>query len=124
MEKPQNVSIGVNLQYLSLTLGLLIAYIDPVGAMHKVDPVVAVAILGVIFLILAFLIFMISLGQNWARILFLVLFVLGVVPTIMGIPKTLNISLAAGMLSTIQLVLQAVSAVLFFTPSAGPWFRR
>ena len=78
--------------------------------------------------LLGFLAWKIYAGRNWARLLFSVLVVLGVLGFVISVPfapelmKTIPPSL--WVTSTIQTGLQVVALFLVFTGDAPPWFRK
>tara|TARA_Y100000310_G_scaffold257774_1_gene265948 strand:- start:285 stop:698 length:414 start_codon:yes stop_codon:yes gene_type:complete len=79
---PKNVLIGVNVLIIALGLGIIRAII---GIPMLEDPIAIriAVIIAVPFVLLAgFLIYKIYREKNWARIIFLVLFIVGVIGNI------------------------------------------
>jgi len=99
---PSNIRNFFWLNVLSLVLGL------------------GTAILAVMLLILWLIAFK---RQNWARWLWIALFVLGTPGYIAIFKDLLGISLA-GAISLTQVALQLVALYFVFTGNAKPWFRR
>jgi len=62
-------------------------------------------------------------GRNWARITFLVLFLLGTPLSIQPLIHSLSYSPVSGVLGLAQAALQVVSLVMLFGRAARPWFR-
>jgi cellulose synthase/poly-beta-1,6-N-acetylglucosamine synthase-like glycosyltransferase len=65
---------------------------------------------------------MIGQGKKWARVVLLVLFVLGILVyplTLMAIFKS---NLLLGVLSVFQALLQIVALVYLFSPASTQWF--
>jgi len=79
---------------------------------------------AVTFAVLALLIYFISAGRNWARITFLILFLIGLVPTIPQIMATLDRSALGGVISFGQLLLQIVAMYLVFSKPGSTWFAK
>ncbi len=75
------------------------------------------------FAITTFFIWKIGQGKNWARIVFLVLFLLGVVPFVFIVRSEFARSAASGLLSTLQFGLQAVAFFLIFSSPGKEWFQ-
>jgi hypothetical protein len=73
-------------------------------------------------LIMAWLTHKTNQGRNWARITFLVLYILG---TIISIPAFLTVSHSIVDIGifVIQAILQAAALVMLFAASARPWFK-
>jgi hypothetical protein len=126
MEKPQTVSLGVNLLWVSLAISVIASALDPTQIMHKSQsiPVLAVVVLLTLLAVMALLTYKISAGRNWARITFLVLFLFSVAPSLSVLPALLHVSLVAGITNILQSALQLIALVLVFTPSANPWFKK
>ena len=81
---------------------------------------------SITLLFLAAIAFLIAQGRNWARILFLLLFIAGV-PTMYAVASELQARLSGRPGATALLVLQSlaqlVATILLFTPASNSWFR-
>ena len=66
----------------------------------------------------------ISAGHNWARILFLVFFLIGTVPYAAALREVFALSAIYGALSLLQCLLQLGAMVLVFTSPGSTWFRK
>jgi hypothetical protein len=78
-------------------------------------------------LVLAFmlwLVFMIGRRRNWARITFLVLFLLGFIPAVPALIGAFDISVVSGLLGVSQVVFQVAALVLLFVKDSSEWFRQ
>jgi hypothetical protein len=125
MEKPKNVSLGVNLQWVSLVIGVIVAAFDPAGTGHSSSiPGGIISITAVTTIIVGFLNYMVLRGKNWARITFLVMDLFGIIPFILALPHSFSLSIIFGMTGVIQSALQLIALVLFFSASAKPWFKK
>ena len=69
-------------------------------------------------------IFLIGKRYNWARYLFLVLFVLGVPFSIKPLIESLSTAPISGLLGLVQAIAQAVGLVLLFKTSSAVWFKK
>lgn len=123
LERPGSVTFAVVMLYLSLAAGAVRALfggeaiISQIGAPMFVG--VAVPILGLICL----LVYLISSGRNWARILFLVMMLLGVPLVLFGVMQQITDGIAIDVFGLGQTCVQALAtALLFLTPSSA-WFR-
>ena len=81
-------------------------------------------ILAAIFAFLILLTASISAGHNWARITFLVLFLIGVLPYLGLVRQIFAASALFGLLSLVQQLLQVTAMFLVFTPPGSLWFRK
>lgn len=81
---------------------------------------VLAGIVGV--LIVAFLITKIGVGRNWARIVLLVLFAIGVLQFLVSADVAFTFAPLLFLLGLLQLVLQGGALYLLFTPPGNAWF--
>jgi len=123
-QKPKSVGIAVILLWASLAIGLIRALMAFFGASTAAPAGYANLVLVVAFALIAFLIFMISAGKNWARIAFLVLFLVGLLPMLPLILDEFSRSPLVGTLSTAQIVMQVYALFLLFTQPGASWFRK
>ena len=66
----------------------------------------------------------ISAGHNWARITFLVLFLIGVLPYLAALRQIFAHSEAFGLLGVLQQLHQLGAMLLVFTRPGSIWFRK
>lgn len=132
LKKPKNVATGVTILYVSLVIGVIAAIMRGVH-MHVIEPhvqpamlehnLMAYALVCVIFLVVAwFIYYKISHGKNWARIVFLIVLLVGLVSNVMHYQMILdqhNFMVAA---SVINIILTVVAACLLFSKEANAWF--
>ncbi len=81
-------------------------------------------ILITVFGLMALLIFYISKGKNWARVTFLVLFVIGSLPSVPIVLGEFTRSPVLGAFSAIQIILQLVALYFIFTKPGSDWFKK
>ena len=75
----------------------------------------------VAFTILSFLIWKIGQGKNWARTVYLVLFVLAVRDTLRGISVN-DLNLAVILLGLASMIIQSMALIMIFTSPGKEWF--
>ena len=80
-------------------------------------------VVSVIWLFTAYLVAMVEKGRNWARITYLVLFLLGLPFLVMSYWANWRMAPIAALSGTTQTLLQAVAVVLVFVPASRRWFR-
>lgn len=121
--KPTSIVAAMNILYATLFLGVINWAVGQWGtAVHPASPVEGVVILLVTLGLMFWLIKMIGQGKKWARVVLLVLFVLGILVyplTLMAIFKS---NLLLGVLSVFQALLQIVALVYLFSPASTQWF--
>lgn len=120
MERPKDVKLSVRLMWLSLVLMLVTA---PFAATIKTAGA-AIASTGVTVIFLAFLFYMVWRGRNWARIIFLVMFLFGLIPVVLYSMHSLTTAPLLVASSMIQTMLQAAATYMLFTAAAKPWFQK
>jgi len=76
------------------------------------------------FLFMGLIAWQIYCGKNWARIVFTVLFVLGLPISILPLAEALQSRPFSGILGIFQLVLQTSAMTLLWLPGSRPWFHR
>jgi FtsH-binding integral membrane protein len=121
--RPQRVSTAVALICISLAVGVARILLEA-SQLSQRAPLGFVLVVG--FATLAVLLFftvMIGKRQNWARITFLVLFIIGVPFSILPLLQSLAKTPVSGILGIAQLLLQAVALVFIFQKASSEWFR-
>lgn len=123
-QKPQPVVTAVNLLWASLAVGLVKMLMDFSNLSSMAPAAFTNFILIFTFALIAFLIFKISAGRDWARITFLVMFIIGILPALPIVLGELSRSAVVGVLSVAQIGLQVYALFLLFTRPGSSWFRK
>lgn len=121
--KPREVAWAVRAIWASLVLGFANFLLDygPDGiAPGPEDWIIACVSLGVLGALAATL----AAGHNWARHVYLALFVIGSIPSILLVGELFTRGALNGALALVQMLLQAAAAGLLYTRPARAWFRR
>ncbi len=122
-QKPKPVAVAVTLLWVSYAMGLARGLMD-FSALTAVASLAYVAfVMFFTFALIAYLIFRIAAGENWARIGFLVMLILGLIPTLPQIIKEWPGAPFAAILTVLQLAIQAYALFLLFTSPGNSWFR-
>jgi len=124
VQKPQPVATAVNLLWASMAVGLVKILMDFSNLSAVAPAAFTNFVLVFTFALIAFLIFKISAGRNWARITFLVMFVIGMLPTLPLMLGEFSRSPVVGALSVAQVGLQVYALFLLFTQPGSVWFRK
>ena len=123
-QKPRPIVTAVNLLWASLAVGLVKMLMDFSNLSTVAPAAFTNFILVFTFALSGFLIFKISAGRNWARITFLVLFIIGVLPALPIVFGEFSRSAVVGALSVAQIGLQVYALFLLFTQPGSGWFRK
>ncbi len=126
-DRPRSAAIAVRLLYAAVVASILTMVVQgfprPPGQPNWFGPVVGaatVAVNGGIY-------FAIGRRQRWARLLFTVLFVAGLVPTWVvrhEIARLFSEAPIYAVNMAFQTLVQLIAIVLLFTPESNAWFRK
>lgn len=135
IEKPKKVGIAVKLVYATLAVGAMRSVWEipararqfetswetsPLSSQSLIGFSILVTLLSLLFI--GYLVFMIDKGRNWARITFLVLFIIGIPLSIIPLLLSFAYSPISGILSVAQVVAQTVAVFLLFQKESSRWF--
>ncbi|MEZ5646690.1 MAG: hypothetical protein R3E99_16305 [Burkholderiaceae bacterium] len=124
IEKPSQINTAVNLLWASLAIGFVKSIMDMQHLGSQASPAFTNFILISVIAVVALLIVFTSKGKNWARITFLVLFILGSLPSIPLVLAEFTRSPVLGAFSLVQIVLQVVALYMVFTRPGAAWFKK
>jgi hypothetical protein len=119
---PNAVSSALQLIYVTLGIGVVRSALEWPEITRDAGPGFALTVLVVTCGVLLWLTSRVARGRNWARIVYLVFFVLGLPFSIKPLLHALGYAPLSGMLGIIQLALQGLCLVLLFSAQARPWF--
>jgi len=125
-ERPKEVSQAVRFLWIAFAVGIVGMFLQPVKVSAPAQWI-GMLVGGVIaFGLWAWVIVKISQGRNWARIVFIVLALLGLVFSVFALPMTMPVYRARplnGVVALINLVLEIASLYLLLTAAARTWFK-
>jgi len=122
--RPSQVTRAVQLLTCGLVIGFIATAIRLWGHVPMLSLVLGLLMLLVFLSLCFFLIRKIAAGRNWARIVLLVLVILGTPFAIPAYIAEARVNVVPGVLSIIIVVLQVIATVLLFLPPANRWFRK
>ena len=114
---------AVTILYVTLAIGIVRAVMEASANAEIAGVGVLMFSTLVVFAVMVFFIAMIGRGRNWARITFLVSFLLGLLPSILPLIRSFDISPISGVLGLAQVVLQIVAMVFLFQQESSAWFK-
>src|SRR5258706_13861316 len=123
-EKPRTVTLAVNLLWASMVLGVVKIPLDLPALAAMPSPGLIWPIVAGVLVFFCFLIMQISSGRNWARITYLVLFLIGLIPAWPTFAAEFARSPILGILSVVQLAIQGYAVFLLFTSPGKTWFQK
>lgn len=122
-QKPRSVSIAINLLVISTIAGFINSIISQaIGDRQKYSN--EFELLTVIFTLgyMFFFISKLSARKNWARITFLIIFILGMLMLPFTLTLLLKNSLIVAMLSFVISLLQILALFFLFTKESNAWY--
>ena len=121
--RPEKVGTAVKLLYITLAIGVLRSIME--ASMHAqiASPAFVMFITFFVLCIMWLLIYMIGKGRNWARITFLVLFIIGIPFSVLPLSQSLAANPISGLLGIAQTVIQVVALVFLFQKPSADWFK-
>jgi membrane-bound ClpP family serine protease len=122
-ERPKKVQNAATILYITLGIGIVRAVMDASANAELTGVGLLMCITLVVFAVVVFLIAMIVRGRNWARIAFLILFLLGLIPAIGSLIVVFMRNPISGILGFLQIVLQVVALIFLFQSDSSEWFR-
>jgi hypothetical protein len=125
--KPASVRRAVQLLWISAVLSAALAGLYLVGAVPSVNYVVDAVTAAITSAVTALIAWKIGSGRNWARWLFVVIFILGslmFVALLMFVPQAfLSLPGLLQASAVVQFGLQTSALILMFMGASGQWFR-
>lgn len=121
--RPEKVGAAVTLLYITLGIGVLRSIMEASLHAKLVSPAFVLFVMFVIFGTMWLFIYLIGRGRNWARITFLVLFIIGIPLSVRPLLQTLAASPISGLLGIAQTTIQVVALVFLFQNPSSEWFR-
>jgi hypothetical protein len=123
-EKPREVKFATTLLWTCLGVGLVNSVVQFEYLRSQASTGFVLTVAGITLTVLALLIWFISAGRNWARITFLILFLLGLIPAIPQLASLFERSVLSGVISIGQWLLQIVAMYLVFSKPGATWFSK
>jgi hypothetical protein len=122
LERPREVLYAFWLTIASLPLGIIAVTLRPDVVKSQI---LVFTIMGFLFSLSCtlFLFVMILRGQNWARLLYLIIFIIGAPFAFPAIVTAFQKSPVPAVIRLLQLSLQMMAVVLLLQKPARDWFR-
>ena len=124
LQRPKRVITGVQFLIASLVLGMIAAAISVVRNTSGTVMVGALVFVLTFFAVGFLLVSRIAVGKNWARIVWLVLVLIGTPFALRSYLATMKVSVLSSSLSIFITILQLVGTYLLITGSSNSWFRK
>ena len=121
--KPKSILAARNILFASLFLGILVFILRHFILPHPGQlNMLTLLSDGALLLLLYVAIHFIGFGKKWARLLFLVLFIVNLITSAIYIPFILKANIALGFLIILQMLLQILALVYLFSKNSRDWF--
>lgn len=123
LSKPKTVRNAAILIITIPLIGLLKVLADQefLDSLESLNSIFVV--MGVFTIILGFLAYKIWSGRNWARVIYSLMFVLGLIPAIQLLSEELARNPMTFAISVLQIIIQLLAFVLMHLPISNVWYR-
>ncbi len=121
--RPLAVTRAVQLFSASFILGAIRTMFDLAHKLSGAAFALSLFFVLIFFGICFFFVAMIATGRNWARIVFLILLIIGLPFAIPTYLTQLRMNLLHGSVSIVVAILQIIGMVLLFTKNSNQWFK-
>lgn len=124
-EVPKKVKQAEYLVYFTLVIGLIKSALYEILTSQKMLTEPKALIIGIItIIIIAFFGFEIGKGKNWARITFLVLFIIAIIACPFSLINEFKSSPIIGIVYIIEMLIQLYIVIILFTGESKEWFKK
>jgi hypothetical protein len=121
--KPKSIIAAKNILYATIFLGLINSLIDRwTNRSSNISNTEGLIINLVTLLLMFFITVQIGLGKKWARTIFLILFILGIVLFPFAVIPVLKANILIGVLAIFSAILQIIALVFLFSKDSTHWF--
>lgn len=130
IQKPASVKLGILILWISLVIAIIKAFFSLPTIIKLAETLpdkslnFIIGILVGVIILMALNILMIGKGKNWARILYLILFILGAPSFFKGVFSNLSGNLLTLSLELVHFAIQIYALILIFQSSSKPWFHQ
>ena len=121
--RPKKVTIAVKLLCIVLAIGFIKFILNESIALEMAPPAFIAFTFSATVGIVALLTYMIWNGRNWARITFLVLFIIGAPFSIFQTLQILTVTPISGLVDISGIVIQIIALIFLFQKPSSDWFR-
>jgi hypothetical protein len=121
--RPPRVGTAVKLLYITLGIGVLRSIMDASMYTEMASPAFVMLISFFVLGVMGFFIFMIGKGRNWARITFLVFFIISIPFAAFPLMQSVGANPISGRIGIIIIIIQIVALVFLFQKLSSDWFR-
>ena len=121
--RPQKVLTALKLLYLTLGIGIIRIFLEDTNLFMRAESGINIFVLFLIFALVFFIYYLIGKGKNWARIIFLIFFIVGFPLTMLQLLPSLSRTPFSGLLGLVQVTLTIIALVNLFHKESNKWFR-
>ena len=121
--RPKETTSAIQFLYASLAIGLIRAVFGLTPRVSGAALILAALIVIAVFALGFFLVWKISAGRNWARIILLALVLINLPFAVLGNVSELKRSVLSGAFSILIEVILWIGTYLLFTRNSNLWFR-
>ncbi len=123
IKQPAEVANAIRLIYAGVAVGIINTIADFTYLASLASTKLLIFQMTFTYAIIILLAFKISLGRNWARIIFLIVFLFGLPAAVPSLISHFSRSPSAGWLMLLTILLQMTATVLLFLKPSNSWFK-
>ena len=123
--QPDKVSTALTLLWITIAIGVIrsIMEFSNTSELTSFGLGFGIFIAVFAFVIVASFIYMIGRGKNWARITFLVFFIIGIPLAGRSLFQSLLRNPVSGILGIVEIILEIIALVFLFQKPSSDWFK-
>jgi len=118
LQKPKNLTVSIYLLIASVVVGI----INFIIANQTTINLMKIVTLIFTYALMSFFIYFINAGKNWARITFLILFIIGSLLLPFTLATSFQLNPVVAVISIILTLLQIVALIFLYTKEVNLWF--
>lgn len=126
LEKPKAIRNALLILYATIPLAIIGTTIN-LPKMMQGNPNLSmtnvIVVLGIIYGVIAALIYAIQARKNWARIVYSIMYILGLPFSVITVFTTILDSPLSGVFTLVQILIQAVALALLYKKESTAWFK-
>lgn len=132
MEKPTAVTNGIKYLWLGVLAGVIagilaLFHINSHAQTQEHGALIGTGIVSIVIVVLVNWLFIhfIGKGKNWARVIYLVIFIIWALMVFMGGAAAIEIrGLTAYIITVVEFILLLVGIIMLFSSNAKAWFKQ
>ena len=120
---PKTIDIAIKVFFIAILVGVISSYFNIANAPANLSKTAMTIFSVILFSLYGLLFLFISKRKNWARFVWVILYIGGLAMTFSASESITYNHVAVEYLYYVQTLLQAVLTILLFSPTSNAWFK-